>query len=46
LTIYDDYDNILIKRTGLSPAQLKKIEFVLSAGNRCVDGQQEPFKFL
>ena len=29
LTIYDEHDNILIKRTGLSPAQIKKIEIGL-----------------
>lgn len=39
-TIYDDHENIMIKRTGLTPAQLKKIEFVLkSADGKCLKQQ-------
>ena len=47
LTIYDQYDNVLIKRTGLTPAQIKKIEIALStAGARRMDGHREPFTYL
>ena len=47
LTIYDEHDNILIKRTGLTPAQIKKIEIVLSSsGAKRMDGHREPFTYL
>ena len=47
LTIYDEHDNILIKRTGLTTAQIKKIEIALStSGAKRVDGHREPFTYL
>ena len=47
LTIYDEYDNILIKRAKLTPAQIKKIEIVLSTlGAKRVDGHKRPFTYL
>jgi len=46
-TIYDEHDNILIKRTGLTLAQIKKIEVTLSAsGIKRMDGHREPFTYL
>ena len=48
LTIYDEHDNILIKRTGLTPAQIKKIECVLSTSGakRMDEHKGEPFTYL
>jgi hypothetical protein len=47
LTIYDEYDNILVKRTGLTPAHMKQIECFLSAsGAKRVDEHREPFTYL
>jgi len=47
LTIYDEYDNVLIKRTGLTPSQIKKIEVVLANnGGKRIDGHKEPFTYL
>ena len=47
LTIYDAHDNILIKRTGLTPAQIRKIEISLSvSGATRMDGHREPFTYL
>ena len=46
-TIYDEHDTILIKRTGLTPAHIKKIEVALSSsGAKRVDGHREPFRYL
>ena len=46
ITIFDDADHILIKRTGLSPSQIKKIEFVLeTAGKQHINGQG-PYNLL
>ena len=46
-TIYDEHDNILIKRTGLTVAQIKKIEVVIStSGAKRMDGHREPFTYL
>jgi len=40
ITVFDDTDHILIKRTGLTPAQIKKVEFVFSsAGTKTISGQ-------
>ena len=47
LTIYDEHDNILIKRTGLTPVQIKKIENVLSiSGAKQINKRGEPFTYL
>ena len=46
-TIYDEHDNVLIKRTGLTIAQIKKIEITISTyGGKQVDGNKQPFTFL
>jgi hypothetical protein len=45
--IYDEHDNLLIKRTGLTIAQIKKIEITMStSGVKRVDGHREPFTYL
>jgi hypothetical protein len=47
LTIYDEYDNILLRRTGLTKQQVKNIEIIFS--NHCikrVDDHREPFTYL
>jgi len=46
LTVYDENDNILIKRTGLTPAQIKKIEITLANPGTKQLGGKEPFTFL
>ena len=48
ITIYDEYDNVLLKRTGLSPAQIKKIEITFSSAEaKRIDGHnKEPFTYL
>ena len=47
ITVYDENDTILIKRTGLTAAQLKKIEQVLSTfGAKRIDGESESFTYL
>ena len=47
LIIYDDYDNIVLKRTGLSRQQVKTIEFIFSTYNlRKIDDHKEPFTYL
>jgi hypothetical protein len=47
LTIYDDYDNIILKRTGLSRQQIKTIELIFSAYNlKRIDDHNEPFTYL
>lgn len=44
LIIYDEYDNILLKRTGLSKQQIKKIELILSSfSGRKVGENKESF---
>jgi hypothetical protein len=47
LIIYDEYDNILLKRTGLTKKQIKNIEIIFS--NHCVNRigeNREPFTYL
>ena len=47
LTIYDEHDNILIKRSGLTLSQIKKIEIALSiSGAKQMDEHREPFTYL
>jgi len=47
LTIYDEYDNVLLRRTGLTKQQIKNIEIIFS--NHCikkVGDHREPFTYL
>ncbi len=47
LSIYDEYNNILLRRMGLTKQQIKNIEIIFS--NHCikrVDGHREPFTYL
>ena len=47
ITIYDECDNILIRRTGLTKQQIKTIELIFSAYNlRRIDDHKEPFTYL
>jgi hypothetical protein len=47
LTIYDQQDNILLRRTGLSPQQVRKIEICLSSQQfKKVDDQRERINYL
>jgi hypothetical protein len=47
ITIYDEDDNVLIRRTGLTVHQIKKIEFALTIyGARRMDGHRQPFTYL
>jgi len=47
LTIYDDHDNVLLRRTGLKKPEMKKIEIIFS---RCcatsLGENREPFTYL
>jgi len=47
LTIYDECDNIILRRTGLSKQQIKTIELILATYNlRRIDDHKEPFTYL
>jgi len=47
LTIYDEDDNILLRRTGLTRQQIKKIEIYFSNHRiKRVDDHREPFTYL
>jgi hypothetical protein len=47
LTIYDDYDNIILRRTGLSKQQIKTIELIFATYNlKRIDDRKEPFTYL
>jgi len=47
LTIYDERDNILLKRTGLTILQVKKIEIYLSSQRvKQIDDHRKPFTHL
>ena len=47
LTIYDERDNILLKRTGLTKQQVKKIEVYLSTHRvKRLDDHREPYTYL
>jgi hypothetical protein len=47
LTIYDEYDNILIRRIGLSKQQVKVLETLLSNFNvKRLDDHKEPYTYL
>ena len=47
VTIYDEYDKILLKRTGLTRQQVKSLELLFS--NHClkrIGENREPFTYL
>jgi len=47
LTIYDEFDKILFRRTGLNKQQIKKLELIFS--NHCIKSvgdRREPFTYL
>ena len=47
LTLYDEKDVVLLRRKGLSPAQMRTLETMLStSGAKRIDGQNEPFTYL
>jgi hypothetical protein len=47
LTIYDEYDNIILRRTGLSKQQIKTIELVFATYNlKRIGDHKEPFTYL
>jgi hypothetical protein len=47
LTIYDESDNIILRRTGLSKQQIKTIELILTTYNlKRIDDHKEPFTYL
>lgn len=47
LTIYDEYDNIILRRTGLSKQQVKAIEYMFATYNlKRLDDHKEPFTYL
>jgi len=47
LTIYDECDNIILRRTGLSKQQVKTFELIFTAYNlKRIDDHKEPFTYL
>ena len=47
LVIYDEHDNILLRRTGLTHQQVKKIEISLASQRvKKIGENQEPFTYL
>lgn len=47
LTIYDECDNIILRRTGLSKQQVKTIELIFATYNlKRIDDHKEPFTYL
>lgn len=47
IRIYDEEDNLILKRTGLNKNQLKQIEIcIIKYGAKKLDKHAEPFKFL
>jgi hypothetical protein len=47
IRIYDEDDNLVLKRTGLNKSQLKQIETcIIKYGAKRLDKHAEPFKFL
>ncbi|KAA0005149.1 MAG: hypothetical protein DRM98_05215 [Thermoplasmata archaeon] len=47
LRIYDENDNLILKRTGLNRFQVKQIEnYILKYGAKKLSSHAEPFKFL
>ena len=47
LQIYDEQDNLILKRTGLTKIQVKQIEhMIIKYGAKKLNPHAEPFKFL
>ena len=47
IRIYDENDNLVLKRTGLNRQQVKQIEcYIIKYGAKKLDKHAEPFKFL
>jgi hypothetical protein len=47
IKIYDENDNLILKRTGLSRFQIKQVEdTIIKYGAKRLDKHAEPFKFL
>jgi len=47
IKIYDEQDNLILKRTGLTKFQVKKIENnILKYGAKRLNQHAEPFRFL
>jgi hypothetical protein len=47
IRIYDENDNLILKRTGLNKIQVKQIEnTIIKYGAKRLDKHAEPFKFL
>jgi hypothetical protein len=47
LTIYDECDNIILRRTGLSKQQIKTFELIFATYNlKRIDDPKEPFTYL
>lgn len=47
IKIYDENDNLILKRTGLNKFQIKQIEItIIKYGAKRLDKHAEPFKFL
>lgn len=47
IRIYDEDDNLILKRTGLNKFQIKQIEIcIIKYGAKKLDKHAEPFKFL
>ncbi len=47
LTIYDECDNIILRRTGLSKQQVKTIELIFATYNlKRIGDHKEPFTYL
>jgi hypothetical protein len=47
IKIYDEHDNLILKRVGLTKFQVKKIEnIILKYGAKRLNQHAEPFRFL
>jgi hypothetical protein len=47
ITIYDESDNIILRRTGLSKQQIKTIELIFATYSmKRIDDRKEPFTYL
>ena len=47
LTIYDECDNIILRRTGLSKQQIKTIELIFATYNlKRIGDHKEPYTYL
>jgi hypothetical protein len=47
LIVYNEHDEIILKRTGITPEQLTSLEEIfLQLGAKRIDGHKEPFTYL